>query len=168
MSLVQVPPGSTRVGWGFDAHSLDGEPPMVVGGVTVSETVGVSATSDGDVVAHAITDAVLGACVLSDIGEHFPSDDPVWRGAESLFFLRQAATMAVAAGWRVSHVDATIVVEQVRIGPHRDEIRSRLAESIGIDVGAVSLKATTTDGLGFIGRGEGVAAVAVVTVIALP
>lgn len=161
-------PTATRVGWGFDAHPLDASPPLVVGGARVSETVGVSATSDGDVLAHAVIDAVLGACVLSDIGEHYPSSDPALVGADSLSLLTRTATMALEAGWQVTHVDATVVVESIRIAPHRDEIRAKLAASLGIDVDSVSVKATTTDGLGFIGRGEGLAAVAVVTVTALP
>jgi 2-C-methyl-D-erythritol 2,4-cyclodiphosphate synthase len=165
--MSQVPLAGTRVGWGLDAHPLDGEPPLIVGGVEVSDTMGVSATSDGDVLAHAVTDAVLGACALSDIGEHFPSDDPALAGADSLDLLTQAAAMAVAAGWQVGHVDATIVVEDVRIAPHRAEIRANLARALGVVVDVVSVKATTTDGLGFIGRGEGLAAVAVVTVSAL-
>jgi 2-C-methyl-D-erythritol 2,4-cyclodiphosphate synthase len=164
----EVSPAGTRVGWGFDAHPLDGEPPLILGGTMVSDTIGVSSTSDGDVLAHAVTDAVLGACALSDIGEHFPSEDPTSAGADSLFLLRQAVTMAMTAGWQVTHLDVTVIAEQVRIAPHRDEIRSHLARSLGIEVEAVSVKATTTDGLGFIGRGEGLAAVAVVTVTALP
>lgn len=157
-----------RVGWGFDAHPLNDEPPLVLGGVVVSETEGVSATSDGDVLAHAVTDAVLGACVLGDIGEHFPSDDPAVEGADSLVLLRQAVTMAMAMGWQPAHVDVTVVAEAIRVSPHRDEIRSRLAEAMAMSVDNVSVKATTTDGLGFVGRGEGLAAVAVVTVEALP
>lgn len=161
-------PTPARVGWGFDAHPLDASPPLVIGGATVSETVGVSATSDGDVLAHAVIDAVLGACVLADLGEHFPSSDPELVGADSMQLLRQTVDLAHDAGWQIAHVDATVVVESIRIAPHRDEIRAKLADSLGIDVGAVSVKATTTDGLGFIGRGEGLAAVAVVTVTALP
>lgn len=158
----------TRVGWGFDAHPLDGNPPMILGGVIVSDSVGVIATSDGDVLAHAVIDAVLGACALSDIGEHFPSDDPSSRGADSLVVLGALVAKAAAAGWQIAHVDGTVVVEQVRIAPHRGAIRAKLAPVLGIPLDSVSVKATTTDGLGFIGRGEGVAAVAVVTVIALP
>jgi 2-C-methyl-D-erythritol 2,4-cyclodiphosphate synthase len=159
---------STRVGWGFDAHPLDGQPPLVLGGVVVSDTEGVSATSDGDVLAHALTDAVLGACVLGDIGEHFPSDDPAAVGANSLLLLREAVTMAAAKGWQPAHVDVTVVAESIRVSPHRDEIRSRLADTMALSVDNVSVKATTTDGLGFVGRGEGLAAMAVVTVEALP
>ena len=161
-------PAGNRVGWGFDAHSLDGDPPLILGGVIVSESTGVSATSDGDVLAHAVIDALLGACVLSDIGEYLPSDDPVSEGADSLHFLGETAAMAMATGWQVGHVDATVVVEEVRIAPHREEMRKNLARVLGIAIDSVSVKATTTDGLGFIGRGEGLAVVAVVTVTALP
>jgi 2-C-methyl-D-erythritol 2,4-cyclodiphosphate synthase len=161
------PGPATRVGWGFDAHPLDGDPPLIIGGVEVSDEVGVSATSDGDVLTHAVTDAVLGACTLADIGEHFPSDDPAMAGARSLDLLGQVATMAVAAGWQVAHVDATVVAQDVRIAPHRRVMRANLARALGIVDDLVSVKATTTDGLGFIGRGEGLAAVAVVTVSAL-
>jgi 2-C-methyl-D-erythritol 2,4-cyclodiphosphate synthase len=157
-----IPPGS-RVGWGFDAHRLDGSPPLKLGGVVVSETEGVTATSDGDVLAHAVTDALMGACVLGDIGDHFPSDDPQMQGVDSVFLLRQAATMATAAGWRVSHVDVTVMAENIRVSPHRAEIATRIADAVAAPHDVVSVKATTTDGLGFIGRGEGLAAIAVVT-----
>jgi 2-C-methyl-D-erythritol 2,4-cyclodiphosphate synthase len=161
-------PGATRVGWGFDAHPLDGDPPLIIGGVEVSDRVGVSATSDGDVLAHAVADAVLGASTLSDIGEHFPSDDPAMTGIKSLDLLARAAAMAVGAGWQVTHLDATVIAEDIKIAPHRSLMRANLARALGVVVGLVSVKATTTDGLGFIGRGEGVAAVALVTVTALP
>jgi 2-C-methyl-D-erythritol 2,4-cyclodiphosphate synthase len=137
---------------------------LIIGGVEVSAQVGVTATSDGDVLAHAVTDAVLGACTRGDLGEHFPSDDPAMEGVSSLELLSQAATMAVAAGWQVTHVDATVLAEEVRIAPHREQIRANLARALGVEDDLVSVKATTTDGLGFIGRGEGLAAVAVVTV----
>jgi len=161
-------PTGIRVGWGVDVHPLDGEPPLLLGGMTVSETVGVSATSDGDVLAHAVMDAILGACALGDLGEHFPSDDPDLKGADSMELLGRTLAMATNAGWQVSHVDATVIAESVRIGAFRGEIRERLAEALGLEIGSVSVKATTTDGLGLIGRGEGMAVVAVVTVGALP
>lgn len=154
-----------RVGWGFDAHRLDGQPPLKLGGVVVSETQGVSATSDGDLVAHAVTDALLGACVLGDIGEHFPSDDLEWAGADSMEMLRAVVDMANDAGWKASHVDVTVIAESVRVSPHRDEITASLSDAARLRPDAVSVKATSTDGLGFIGRDEGIAAVAVVTVI---
>jgi len=155
---------TSRVGWGFDAHRLAGEPPLKLGGVVVSETDGVEATSDGDVAAHAVTDAVMGACVLGDLGEHFPSDDPEMAGADSMALLRETVAMAGAAGWQVSHADVTIVAEHVRVSPHRMAIAAGLADALRVDPTVVSVKATTTDGLGFIGSGEGIAAVAVVTV----
>lgn len=156
-----------RVGWGFDAHPLDGDPPLTLGGVVVSKFVGVTATSDGDVLAHAVTDALMGACVLGDIGQHFPSDDPALSGANSMVLLRQAVTMAMAGNWKPTHVDVTVVAEHVKIAPHREAIRGGLADALEVSVEDVSVKATTTDGLGFLGRGEGVAAIAVMTVEAL-
>ena len=162
--MSDSPTAGIRVGWGFDAHPLTDQPPLTLGGVQVSETTGVQATSDGDVVAHAVTDALLGACVLGDIGQHFPSDDPALKDADSMFLLRQAATMAMATGWVPAHVDVTVVAEEIRISPHRDAMRDHIAEALGMSAGNLSVKATTTDGLGFIGRGEGIAAMAVVTV----
>lgn len=157
-----------RVGWGFDAHQLGGDPPMLMGGVVVSESEGVVATSDGDLLAHAITDALMGACVLGDIGEHFPSEAPSSEDADSMSLLRQAATMALASGWQPAHLDVTVVAESVRVAPHRDQIKSNLADALDMTPADVSVKATTTDGLGFIGSGEGLAVVAVVTVQATP
>ena len=158
---------STRVGWGFDAHRLDGEPPLKLGGVVVSDSLGVSATSDGDVLAHAVTDALLGACVLGDLGEHFPSDDPTSTAADSMSLLRRAVAMAADAGWKAAHVDATVVAESIRVAPHRARIIAGLGEALSLADGAVSVKATSTDGLGFVGRGDGLAVVAVLTVVAL-
>ena len=157
-------PTGVRVGWGFDAHSLDGAPPLVLAGVQVSDTVGASATSDGDVVAHAVTDALLGACVLGDIGEHFPSDDPEMAGADSMALLGQAVAMASEAGWQATHVDVTVLAQSVRIAPHRHAMATQLAAALHIPADLVSVKASTTDGLGAIGRGDGIAVVAVVTV----
>lgn len=157
----------SRVGWGFDAHRLDGQPPLKLGGVVISDTQGVSATSDGDLLAHAVTDALLGACALGDIGEHFPPGDPTSAGADSMGMLRSAVEMSGDAGWKPTHVDVTVVSESVRVAPHRDAIMRGLAEAMDVPAGAVSVKATSTDGLGFIGRDEGLAAVAVVTVTPL-
>lgn len=156
-----------RVGWGFDAHRLDGRPPLKLGGVAVSDDAGVSATSDGDVLAHAVTDALLGACALGDIGEHFPSDDPSSAGADSMDLLRSVVVVAADAGWRPAHVDTTVVSQSVRVAPHREAIVTGLADALGVSSEAVSVKATTTDGLGFIGRDEGLAVVAVVSVTAV-
>lgn len=161
-----VAPGH-RVGWGIDAHPLNDQPPLLLAGVAVSDEVGVEATSDGDVLAHAVIDAVLGACVLGDIGEHFPSSDPEMAGADSMEMLRAAARLAGNAGWRVSHLDATVVSERVRVAPHRTAMTKSLADGLGVDVETVSVKGTGTDGLGFVGRGEGIMATAVVTVTLL-
>lgn len=162
------PDGSiSRVGWGFDAHRLNGEPPVKLGGVVVSGDLGVTATSDGDVVAHALADALLGACALGDIGELFPSDDPSTADADSMRLLGSVVVVAADAGWRPAHVDVTVVSESVRISPHRDAMVAGLAEILGLSEDSVSVKATTTDGLGFIGRDEGLAAVAVMTVAPL-
>lgn len=160
----EPPVTTTRVGWGFDAHALNDEPPLLLGGVEVSDTRGLTATSDGDVLAHAITDAIFGACVLGDLGEHFPSTDPRFHGVSSLGLLSEAAGMAAEAGFAVSHVDATVIAEQIRVAQHRQAIRENLAAALGIPTDVISVKATSTDGLGFTGTAEGVAAVAVVTV----
>jgi 2-C-methyl-D-erythritol 2,4-cyclodiphosphate synthase len=159
---------TTRVGWGFDAHRLDGEPPLKLGGVIVSESEGVSATSDGDVVAHAVADALLGACVLGDLGGHFPSSDPANLGADSMVLLGRVVVLARDAGWQSVHVDVTVLAESVRVAPHRETIARNLADPLSLPLDAVSVKATTTDGLGFVGRGEGLAAMAMVTVAELP
>lgn len=158
---------SPRVGWGFDAHAINDIPPLVLGGVVVSTSRGVVATSDGDVLAHAITDALLGAASLGDIGEHFGSDDPSSENIDSMFMLRHAATLVIAEGLQTSHVDATVVAEDIRVAPFRAEIRESLGPALGLETPQISIKATSTDGLGFIGRSEGIAAMAVVTLIPL-
>lgn len=151
-----------RVGWGYDVHRLNQRPPLILGGVTVDEELGVEATSDGDVLAHAVVDAVLGAAGLGDIGEHFPSDDPRWEGSDSMAMVRHAAMAAHDAGWYVAGCDVTVVAETIRIAPHRQAIRHSLGDRLGvIEPDSISVKATTTDGLGFIGREEGVAVTAV-------
>ena len=130
----------------------------------VSENEGVSATSDGDVVAHAVTDALLGACVLGDLGDHFPSSDPASVGADSMVMLDQVVVLARDDGWQPVHVDVTVVAESVRVAPHREAIARNLADALSLPLVGISVKATSTDGLGFVGRGEGLAAVALVTV----
>lgn len=152
-----------RVGHGFDAHRLGGAPPVVLGGVVVDETRGVVATSDGDVALHALTDALLGAGAVGDLGTHFPSTDPRWEDASSLDLLARAVDLVAAAGFSVVNVDVTIVAESIRVAPHREAMRSAIAGVLGVDVDAVSVKATTTDGLGFLGRDEGIAALATAT-----
>lgn len=151
-----------RVGWGVDAHRFSAEGFVLLGGVIVDDGRGIDATSDGDVAAHALTDAVLGASALGDLGEFYPSSDPRWTGADSVMILRDAVSRAAAAGFRPMSADVTIVSESIRIAPHRDSIRTAFAAALGISVAAMSVKATTTDTMGFIGRDEGIAALAVV------
>ena len=151
-----------RVGWGYDVHRFADSPPLILGGVVVDEQRGVAATSDGDLVAHAVVDAVLGAAGLGDIGQHFPSDDPQWEGADSMAMVARAAMFAHDAGWYVAGCDVTVVAETVRIAPHREAIRVNLADRLGVmEPGSISVKATTTDGLGFTGRDEGLSVTAV-------
>jgi len=150
-----------RVGWGADAHRFGGPGPTRLGGVVVDEGRGVVATSDGDVVAHAAADALLGAAALGDLGSLFPSEEPRWRGADSMALLAEVVARVRAAGLGVASLDATVVAERVRVAPHREAIRRGLAAVLGLEPGAVSVKATSTDGLGFLGRDEGLAAVVV-------
>ncbi len=155
---------SIRVGWGFDAHRFGGEPPLILGGVEASSERGVEATSDGDIVAHAVIDALLGAVALGDLGSFFPSDDPIWHGADSFHMLDLTLSELAAHGWRPTFVDVTVIAQTVRVGPIREEIRINLAAGLGLDAGAVGVKATTTDGMGWIGADEGIAAAATATV----
>lgn len=156
------------VGWGMDVHQFGGDPPVLFAGVPVDLERGLLGTSDADVVAHAVADALLGAAVLGDLGSCFPSSDPRWSGADSMELLGIVVDRFQAEGWRVDNLDVTIVAETVRVAPVREQIRSALADSLHVGVGVVSVKATTTDGLGFLGRDEGVAAMAVVTATADP
>jgi 2-C-methyl-D-erythritol 4-phosphate cytidylyltransferase/2-C-methyl-D-erythritol 2,4-cyclodiphosphate synthase len=153
-----------RTGMGFDVHAFGGEGPIMLGGIPVPHSRGLSGHSDADVVLHAVTDALLGAGGLGDIGEHFPPSDAQWKGASSDLFLAHAASLLRERGAILDHVDCTIIGEEPRIGPWRDAIRSKIAEILEIDVGQVSVKATTTDGLGFTGRREGLAAQAVANI----
>lgn len=152
-----------RVGSGFDVHAFGGVPPLILGGVVVDDTRGLEATSDGDAVAHAVSDAVLGAANLGDMGTHFPSSDPRWVDANSLDMLSDVVRMASDVGVEVDFVDVTVVSESVRISDHRREIAAGIARAVGIDPALVSVKATSTDGLGFVGRDEGLAVLATVT-----
>lgn len=153
-----------RTGMGFDVHAFAGEGPVMLGGIAVPHARGLAGHSDADVVLHAITDALLGAAGLGDIGEHFPPSDPQWRGAASHLFLAHAARLIRNRGGIIDHVDCTVIAEQPRIGPQRGAMRSRIAEILEIGIGQVSIKATTTEGLGFTGRREGIAAQAVASV----
>jgi 2-C-methyl-D-erythritol 2,4-cyclodiphosphate synthase len=150
-----------RVGIGFDAHELLDGVRLVLGGVELDHPRGLAGHSDGDVLTHALIDAVLGAAGREDIGALYPSDDPRLRGASSVDLLRQAWADLRAAGWAVVNADCLLVGEQPRLGPHRDEMRRRLASALDVETERVTVRATTTDGLGFTGRGEGLAAHAV-------
>ena len=150
-----------RTGMGYDVHAFAGEGPIMLGGVAVPHSRGLAGHSDADVVLHAITDALLGAAGLGDIGEHFPPSDPQWKGASSDLFMRHAAELVRQRGGIIDHVDVTIVAEEPKVGPHRSAIRMRIAEILSVQLEQVSVKATTTEGLGFTGRREGMAAQAV-------
>ena len=153
-----------RTGMGFDVHGFAGNGPLMLGGISVPHSRGLAGHSDADVVLHAITDALLGAAALGDIGEHFPPTDPQWRGASSDRFLAHAAGLIRGRGGIVDHVDCTIIAEEPKVGPHRSAMRARIAEILGLNPDAVSIKATTTEGLGFTGRREGIAAQAVASI----
>jgi 2-C-methyl-D-erythritol 2,4-cyclodiphosphate synthase len=153
-----------RVGLGIDAHAFAPGIPLVLGGVRLDHTSGLAGHSDGDVIAHALVDAVLGAAGLGDIGSLFPSGDTRWEGADSLVLLRDACGRVRGAGWSLVSADCVLVGESPRIAPHRDEMRQRLATAMNVDVERVNVRATTTDGLGFTGRGEGLMAQAVALV----
>ena len=150
-----------RVGTGFDAHALVEGVPLVLGGVTIDHPRGLAGHSDGDVLAHALTDAVLGAAGMEDIGALFPSGDARFEGADSVELLREAWKTVRDAGWELVNADVVLIGEQPRLAPHRDAMRARLADALGVEPERVAVRATTTDGLGFTGRGEGLAAQAV-------
>jgi 2-C-methyl-D-erythritol 4-phosphate cytidylyltransferase/2-C-methyl-D-erythritol 2,4-cyclodiphosphate synthase len=154
----------SRTGLGFDVHAFDGPGPLMLGGVEIAHERGLAGHSDADVVLHAITDAVLGAAAMGDIGQHFPPSDPQWKGAASDQFLIHAARLVRSAGGLIDHVDCTVICEAPKVGPHRTAIQARVAQILGLPTSAVSIKATTTERLGFTGRGEGIAAQAIATV----
>jgi 2-C-methyl-D-erythritol 4-phosphate cytidylyltransferase/2-C-methyl-D-erythritol 2,4-cyclodiphosphate synthase len=152
-----------RVGFGFDVHAFAGGGPLWLGGIEVPHDRGLAGHSDADVVLHALTDAILGALGAGDIGEHFPPADARWLGAPSSMFLEHARALVERAGGRIDHVDMTLICEAPRIGPYRDAMRSRIAALLQLPPSRISIKATTTERLGFAGRGEGIAAQAVAT-----
>jgi 2-C-methyl-D-erythritol 4-phosphate cytidylyltransferase/2-C-methyl-D-erythritol 2,4-cyclodiphosphate synthase len=153
-----------RTGIGFDVHAFAGEGPIIMGGLAIPHRRGLAGHSDADVVLHAITDALLGASGLGDIGEHFPPSDPQWKGASSGLFLAHAARLIRERGGIVDHIDCTVICEEPKVGPHRLEMRRKVAALLGLGEGQVSIKATTTEGLGFTGRREGIAAQAVANI----
>jgi 2-C-methyl-D-erythritol 2,4-cyclodiphosphate synthase len=152
---------AVRVGVGVDAHAFAAGVPLVLGGVEIEHHSGLAGHSDGDVIAHALVDAIMGAAGLGDIGSLFPSGDPAWAGASSLDLLREAYERVRASGYELVNADCVLVGEEPRLAPHRDEMRRRLAGALEVEPDLVAVRATTTDGLGFTGRREGLAAQAV-------
>jgi 2-C-methyl-D-erythritol 2,4-cyclodiphosphate synthase len=159
-----APVGATRVGLGYDVHAFatpEAGRPLILGGVTIAYERGLLGHSDADVLAHAVADALLGALRAGDIGEHFPDTDPAFAGTDSLMLLAQVGEMVRARGWRIVDVDTVLVAQAPRLAPYRGQMRARLAEALRLDVEQVGVKATTTERLGFEGRGEGISAQAV-------
>lgn len=150
-----------RVGIGFDAHRFADGRPLVLGGIRLDHPRGLEGWSDADALLHAIADAILGAAALGDIGRHFPPDDLAWRDADSKDILKAAVALVSRDGWSVENVDATVLAEAPRIGPHVDAMRAAIAAACGIGEDRASVKATTMEGMGFVGREEGIAAMAV-------
>jgi len=151
----------TRVGIGYDSHRFAGARTLVLGGVTFPGEPGLAGHSDADVLTHAVIDAVIGAAGLGDIGRQFPDDDPRFADADSIALLGQAVSLAVEAGWRVVNVDATVICERPRLAPQAAQMAERLGDALNVDQDRVNVKATTNEGMGFIGRGEGIATFAV-------
>ena len=152
---------TTRIGFGYDVHAFTSDRPLVLGGLTIPFTQGLSGHSDADTVIHAVVDALLGAAALGDIGVHFPSSDHRWQNQPSSVFLDYTYNLLCQLHWKISNIDATIVAEEPRLAPHIASMRIHLAQHLRLDTGQVSVKATTTDGLGFAGRREGIACYAV-------
>jgi 2-C-methyl-D-erythritol 2,4-cyclodiphosphate synthase len=153
---------ATGIGW--DVHRLVPGRPLVIGGVTVESELGLDGHSDADVLTHAVIDALLGAIGAGDVGEHFPDTDEEWRGADSLVLLRHVDALIAERGYRVVNVDATVILERPKLGEHKQAMRERLAAALELDPGRVNVKATRGEGLGFLGRVEGAAALAIATV----
>ncbi|HLF77370.1 MAG TPA: 2-C-methyl-D-erythritol 2,4-cyclodiphosphate synthase [Dehalococcoidia bacterium] len=150
-----------RIGTGFDVHPFEEGRPLILGGVAFEGEIGLAGHSDGDALTHALIDALLGAAALGDIGTHFPSNNESLRGADSLELLKQVVKLIAAAGYTIANVDTTVIAQKPRMASHIPEMRRKLALALGVDLAVVSIKATTTDGLGSIGRGEGIAVQAV-------
>jgi 2-C-methyl-D-erythritol 2,4-cyclodiphosphate synthase len=170
MATVEHPANAlvTRVGNGYDSHRYGPGVPLILGGVTIPSEVGLLGHSDGDAVAHAVTDAVLGACGAGDIGEMFSDTDPANRGRDSIEMLRLAVDRVNAKGWVVQQVDVTVIAQFPKIAPYRPAMRVRLAEALGVMPDAVSIKGKTNEGMGWIGRGEGLACIAVASLVNVP
>ena len=154
----------TRIGQGIDVHAFGEGDHVMLGGVRIAHDKGLAAHSDGDVALHALCDAMLGAAALGDIGRHFPPGDPEWADADSRELLRKVDLLLKHDGWAVSNADITLVCEQPKIKPHAEQMQANIAADLGLDPEDISIKATTTEGLGFCGRGEGISALAVVLI----
>ena len=157
---------SIRIGNGFDVHALASGRKLVLGGVTIPHERGLDGHSDADALLHAIIDAVLGALALGDIGAHFPDTDPRWKDADSRILLRHVGGLATAQGFAVENLDTTVIAQAPKLAPHVSQMRANIAADLGCNVAQVSVKATTTERLGFAGRGEGIAALATVLLFA--
>ncbi len=157
-----------RTGIGYDSHRFAEGRPLILGGVTIPHTHGLIGHSDADAVSHALTDAILGAAAAGDIGRHFPDSDPKWKGADSLALLHEAHAIVLAKGWRFVQGDVTVICERPKIGVHFPVMVERLAQALDVSPEALGLKAKTNEGMGWIGRGEGVAVLAVVTLERVP
>jgi 2-C-methyl-D-erythritol 2,4-cyclodiphosphate synthase len=153
-----------RVGIGYDSHRYAAGRPLVLGGVTIPHDRGLTGHSDADAVVHALIDALLGAAGLGDIGSHFPDTDPAWKDADSMVLLPQVVSALRREGWRPLQCDLTVIAQQPKLGPHAAAIRERLAGALGLGAREVGFKAKTNEGMGFIGRGEGIAVLAVATI----
>lgn len=154
-----------RIGQGIDVHAFEEGRPLVLGGVRIADRGGLAGHSDADAVLHAITDALLGAVAAGDIGSYFPSEDPRWKGAESRLFLEEASRIVRDGGWKIANLDVTVIAQKPKLAAHRDPMRSAIASMLKLGLEQVSVKATTTDHLGFTGRQEGIAALAVVLLV---
>jgi len=153
-----------RIGFGFDVHAFVKDRPLILGGVTIPYEFGLSGHSDADAVLHAIVDAMLGATAQGDIGSHFPSEDPRWKDQPSTVFLEYAYELIRKQNWRISNIDVTIVAQRPKMAPHTPAMRQHIASALRLELDQVSVKATTTDNLGFTGRGEGIACYATLLV----
>lgn len=145
-----------RVGMGYDVHKLVEGRPLIIGGVEIPYESGLLGHSDADVLLHAVTDSILGAAALGDIGKHFPDTDPAYKGADSLMLLKEAVRIVSEAGFRIVNIDATIIAQRPKMRPYIDDMRANIARAAGIDISCINVKATTEEGLGFTGKGEGI------------
>jgi len=153
-----------RIGFGYDVHAFSVDRKLILGGIEIPHTKGLKGHSDADVLIHAICDAMLGALAMGDIGEHFPDTDPKWKGTDSKIFLEEINKMLADSGYLIANIDSTLVIEKPKIAPHIKKIRERLSGILSINIEQVSVKATTSERLGFVGREEGVAAFATILI----